>query len=562
MSHTSVQPASADLATGGPSAARGAVGTSPRWISIAAWVFVALGIVMQVWHFAGARPLWLDEAMLALNIRHLSPTELMGKLDYDQIAPLGWLQLEKLLLGLPVAPEYSLRLPSLLAGVGALVLFRDLAFRTLSPLGALGGVVLFAFSQSVVRYAVEVKPYETDLFFALAVLALGVILAQRRERWIAGLLGLGVLGLVAIPFSFPVVFVLAGVGGVLFIRRLFQGRRGEAAILAAIGIAWVGLFAGLMLGLYESQTADTVVRQAGAEGFFERTAYAPLPPTSLGDMAWFAKWGDSLLQFFHSKEGRMPLAAAMAVGFFHLWRRAPWVAAMVCAPVAAGLLASGLEAYPFYDRLALFVLPGFLLIAAGGLDWIAEKSRPALLPWAMITGLVAAGGLPDLQGNLRRDPPYDIQNIRPVMETLRREAKPGDAIYVSNQAIPAWLFYKDAYGLSGMKWVAGKEFIQWWSCLWPEFPTPAPGGRTWVMSLVVGFPTPPSDEALTPMLAMRGLTGEVKLRAEGQNVWLWSVQTRPRPEGGLAGAAPPPKECGQPRPNAFDPPARIARRAG
>jgi hypothetical protein len=42
-----------------------------------------------------ARPLWVDEEMLLLNVRDRRFTQLAGALWLDQSAPLGWLALER-----------------------------------------------------------------------------------------------------------------------------------------------------------------------------------------------------------------------------------------------------------------------------------------------------------------------------------------------------------------------------------------------------------------------------------------------------------------------------------
>jgi len=50
---------------------------------------------LRVVEFARDRPLWLDEAMLALNIAARSFAQLARPLDYDQSAPVAYLWLER-----------------------------------------------------------------------------------------------------------------------------------------------------------------------------------------------------------------------------------------------------------------------------------------------------------------------------------------------------------------------------------------------------------------------------------------------------------------------------------
>ncbi len=94
-----------------------------RPVALAAWSLVALGIILRLRQYLANRSLWLDEAMLALNIIHKDFGELVGKLDYEQGAPLGFILLEKLAATLIGDGERALRLLPLLAGCASLVLF-------------------------------------------------------------------------------------------------------------------------------------------------------------------------------------------------------------------------------------------------------------------------------------------------------------------------------------------------------------------------------------------------------------------------------------------------------
>ena len=73
------------------------------------------------------RSLWADEAVLALNIVNRSYWELLQPLDYEQGAPVGFLLVEKLAIGVFGNNEYALRLFPLLSGIISLFLFYILA---------------------------------------------------------------------------------------------------------------------------------------------------------------------------------------------------------------------------------------------------------------------------------------------------------------------------------------------------------------------------------------------------------------------------------------------------
>ncbi len=62
-----------------------------RWM----WPVLILGLGLRLAQYATGRSLWLDEALLALNIIHRPIGGLFRVLDYHQGAPLGFLLLEK-----------------------------------------------------------------------------------------------------------------------------------------------------------------------------------------------------------------------------------------------------------------------------------------------------------------------------------------------------------------------------------------------------------------------------------------------------------------------------------
>jgi hypothetical protein len=93
----------------------------PRAATIAAWLIILGGIGQRVLRFWANRSLWLDEAMLALNITERSMGQLLEPLKHEQGAPVGFLWAVKAAT-LAIGPnEWGLRLVPLVSGIVALV---------------------------------------------------------------------------------------------------------------------------------------------------------------------------------------------------------------------------------------------------------------------------------------------------------------------------------------------------------------------------------------------------------------------------------------------------------
>ena len=81
-----------------------------------------IGVGLRVRALFANRSLWLDEAMLALNICGRSFAGLLAPLDYDQGAPIGFLMLERLAVVVFGPTELALRLVPFFASIAALAL--------------------------------------------------------------------------------------------------------------------------------------------------------------------------------------------------------------------------------------------------------------------------------------------------------------------------------------------------------------------------------------------------------------------------------------------------------
>ena len=189
------------------------------------WVVVGFGVFLRVLAYLYNRPYWMDEASLLGNLFEPRIFDFSGPLLGDQLAPIGFMIIQRMIIGLLGLSGYVTRFLPLVCGIASLWLVRKLAFRWLSAPAAMAALFMFALSDDLVYYSSEVKPYSSDLLYGLAILLVSSDLLDHPlcKRRIAVL---GVLAAAAPWLSFPSVFMIAGCGAVLI------GREGVATQLA------------------------------------------------------------------------------------------------------------------------------------------------------------------------------------------------------------------------------------------------------------------------------------------------------------------------------------------
>lgn len=412
-----------------------ATGSTVRWALLA---LVALGITARLVPLILNRNLWIDEAMLALNLVDRSPRQLLEPLDWNQGAPIGFLLLVKGTIELFGPTEWALRLVSFLGSVVGLIGFTWLVRRLLPPLTAVLAVGLFAVSPYLVSYSAECKQYATDAALTVGLFAAALGLLHGMGTWWRWLV-LAVAGAAAVWFSHPSVFVLGGIGIALFAEGFAKrDHRRVVACCVTIG-CWLASFAVCYF---------VSLRDLGSNQYlldYWSGHFLPLPPVTPGALAWLL---DHFFDFFAYPGGlggvevkAGGIAAVLCiVGIVAIWRDRWTVAVALVVPAVLAVAASGLQRYPVAGRMLLFLVPLMLIALARGTETIVAALRPTqpLAAWVLLGVIVAATTLEMLH---QTSQPLRHEQLVPVLSQLRQKWQPGDRVYVYYGAVPAFLFY-------------------------------------------------------------------------------------------------------------------------
>ena len=461
------------------------------WDKTAAALLILLGAILRLRQYLTGRSLWADEAMLALNIVGRDFSGMFRSLDYDQGAPVGFLLVEKLFNLILGKHELALRLFPLLVGLLSLGLFYLLLQRLTSGAGLLVALALFAFNPRLVYYSSEVKQYILDVAITIALLLLvsPVFGASPRKKDYVWLTAAGVI---ALWFSHPALFVLAGIGLTVVVSTIKKQDYSTLRLVAGMGVVWLLTITLLYLLILQDLSQNAYMRE------YWQGAFLPVPPWS--EPGWFMKaFNENIGIQFGIPYAVFLVLFLMLVGWVSLsLRGAPVLsgeqrsrrtatkqppvhrvdnqlhvglgndfetinsnqsyALAVAGTVLVTGIASAFGLYPVFERMILFLVPIGLLLIGKAFDVIYARLQRYALPGVLtvlLAGYLLYGPLvTSLQNFLA---PKYFEHIRPTMATLRDAWKDGDALYISNGALPAFRFYAPFYALETIPYEFGER---------------------------------------------------------------------------------------------------------
>ncbi len=438
---------------------------------------IVLGVLLRIYWFCCNPSLWIDEAAVANSIVKYSAGQLCVKpLDNAQMAPVGFLLVEKLFGSLGNYSESSLRLFSLLSGIAALVMFWRLARQLCDGLPLVFAVALFSFSGPLIYHSSEVKQYETEVLAAVVILWLVVRLRDGLTAKQA--LAAGVAAAICVWFAFSSIFVIAGALATLWVCFLSKKEwQNVARIAGIVGLALASFVAYYIFIIRPS--ANLAVQQSAYEGHF-----APWP-VSLRALLWYARTGylalgdpfgvslDVNLPFLpHSATLKYlatlsyPAIALCGIGVYQFWKDNRTLGCLLGSPLVLALVASLLGKYPLLERHFLFFVPSFCLLLAKAVEAMAVEAKAwpgkrqlisrALVVWTLLYVVVNLGAKvarPALFGGMKHS------TMREAIRYINEHYQKGDEVYILWNAVPFYTYYGYRYDLNWSPQISGDPRI-------------------------------------------------------------------------------------------------------
>ena len=406
-----------------------------------------VAIIIDIYQWYLALPLWIDEEMIALNLRDRSIADLAGVLWLGQSAPFGWLVLERGVISTLGTGELALRMVPLLFGIATIGVATWVGRRWMGPIAAALFVLLCWMGSLLAHFRFEVKHYTADVFFAmlLPVLAVWATEATRSDDraqrvwlwWSAAVVGHWVSN--GAPFVTPAcaIFLCVAVW-----RR--DGARAAAWFVLG-GLMWLASFA-----LYYRYS----LAYTHNNDYLQSIWITDMLPSSLG-LTGSVRWFLDRLEPLALDPGGTRLWAIFWISAVFGWAIAfnrPLGVVLAGVPLSAFALAS---IVPLYQRLSIWMVPALYAGVTLLLDRAIGIGRNAIArrQWALLAvaavilfaefqlfaDIVTRGrtALDDRRHSTHKHQLDDRAAVRWLMEQRR----PGDVLMTTHLALPAVWWY-------------------------------------------------------------------------------------------------------------------------
>ncbi|MFZ1306447.1 MAG: hypothetical protein WAR80_11445 [Ferruginibacter sp.] len=430
------------------------------WTSL----IIIAGIALRSIHFFGRSSMWFDELTNALNVQSHSFYQLVTQsLDFNQVAPVGFLLLEKTATTIFGENDLAFRFFPWVCSIVSLFLFLSICKQFLKGGFLLASFILFAGSVTQWFYAGEAKQYSGEVTAALFLTwsALQMMKPQLKRPVLWTIAGVGFIFILS-SFSAMVIapFVLGVVLLPLWKKRIDLPKRYFFIIAGCWAIACA------LAAWYAKFVISSTVNEA-MTGYWSR-GFAPLHSFT-GYLLWIPKTLFTELSFFLSAwmEYAVPsitlIAATLLIlsipGIIFLAKKYGSATLILFAPTLAAIVLATFRVLPFDTRVAVYATWPFVISGIAGIAslnaWLPFLFRPAL---SIALSLLIAFPIICITIIFPSErPPFNAQSAQPLLKELKKKLQPGDKLYVYYRGRHAMHFYGPKEGIAESAYLVGGD---------------------------------------------------------------------------------------------------------
>ena len=357
-------------------------------------ITLALGI------YGIQRSLWLDEAWVANSVLAPSLSGMFYYPDWLQSTPPLFLLLTRAAVGVSGVSNSAFRLVPLVLALIAIAGMIAVSTRLLSPPFAALACALLAFNPTTIEYSRTCKQYTGEVAASALILLCTVLYLQhpvkRRFYWLTGAFVL------MLPLAWSSAFLIPGVAIAVWARGGI--RRAGSLVLVSTGVLAI-----LYLVFIRPNLSPEL------RAYWIATAQS-LSPGLLAALVFC-------------------IAAALRAAFTRSFIQL--AAVLPCLLLA---VSDALHWYPSSPRTRLFVLPGFLLVAAMNAEALARPSGRRYVG-AIVWLITIAVGSQAIWKQITEHQNRPQEDFARAVQLLRQRVAPADLLLVHPSVIEGFKLY-------------------------------------------------------------------------------------------------------------------------
>jgi hypothetical protein len=416
---------------------------------------VALGVILICIQSFTNRPLWLDEGYLSLNIIQKSFKSLLNPLEYNQVAPILFLIIEKAIASIFNNTEFGLRFFPFLCSILSLILFEKILYLLFSKRAiVLFCISIFTFNITFIDYANEVKQYMVDLLLLLLLLYFSFKENNNNAKYYIIIL---ICFVCIFTSNISPIFVFT-----IFLYFIYKAYRDKNYLVLKLLLICSGCLFFTFALYYSLFIFNHPARTAMIEEWTYNRAFLP---TNLSSSDLFNFIFQKTRQTFTNLISYGNIVGYLILilyitGIIQLLKNNnKGLLFILVLPIILHLFLSSLKLYPYEKRLILYQIP-LLIIAAGfGLLFMINKLRLDIKNMSYITPVLFFS----LFINYNKFPIVKT-DIKSSLIFVKKNTIKDDCIYISYLSGIPFKYYSLSYPelfSENCNYKIGQKTLQW-----------------------------------------------------------------------------------------------------
>ncbi len=441
------------------------------WFNLILMFIIFIGVSSSLINLLNNRSLWLDEAMLGINIVDKSYKQLLMPLDMNQVAPIGFLYLEKLFTQIFGKVDWALKIfpfISYLASICLLYFFGRKLTENKSIV--LLACALFSTNMFIIRYSAEVKQYSSDIFISLLVFTIAVYYNSFKRN--TYLVYFSLLGIIAIGFSNIAIIGLFTAGSYIFLIEIKKDKKILNYRFIPFLVWIVSFLVYYLFFINNHPTKEFMTRY-----WVQQKGFLPGNIFSVQFYLFLYSKTRMILPFLLGFKYNIFVSLfAFIMGLLFTKRKSVFFLCLF--PLLIHLILSAFELYPFEKRTALYLMPFFILLISTGIIYSFNffTNRFIKLPVYILLAFLVLNLI-----HVLKNIPTENEEVKKSLSYIDSKIQDGDNINVYFITEPAYIFYRNQY--KGLKDKPFKILGNWKMKTWPEYENQirSISGKSWLV---------------------------------------------------------------------------------